>query len=327
MKAAVRRAYGGVETVRIEDVPVPEPGPGQVLIEVGAAGIDRGTIHLLTGLPLLGRLAFGLRKPKQPVLGMGLAGAVAALGPGVGGFAVGDQVMGTGTGALSEFALAPASQIVHRPPSLDAVPAAAVPISGITAWQAIHEAGRVQHGQRVLVVGASGGVGTYAVQIAAAAGARVVAMCSAAKEDLVRSLGATEVLDYATQEPDAAGRHDVILDISGDRSPRELLRALEPAGTLVLVGGEGGGRMFGGLGRQARAVLGSVGRRHRAVMMVGADDAARLSALLAVVTEGKVRSAVERTFPLLDVAGALTHVDQGRACGKIVVTVKEASGG
>lgn len=326
MKAAVRRAYGGVETVRIDDVPVPEPGPGQVLIEVDAAGIDRGTLHLMTGLPLLGRLAFGVRQPKQPVLGMGLAGTVAALGPGASGFAVGDEVMGTGTGAIAEFALAPTAQIVQRPTSLDVVEAAAVPISGVTAWQAIHEAGRVQGGQRVLVVGASGGVGTFAVQIAAAAGAQVAAMCSAGKADLVRSLGATKVLDYATQELDAAGRHDVIVDIGGDRSARELRRALDPAGTLVLVGGEGGGRLFGGLGRQARAVLGSIGRRHRAVMMVGADDAARLSALLAVVNEGKVRPAVERTFPLVEAAAALSHVAEGRARGKIVVNVGGASG-
>lgn len=321
MRAVVQDRYGGAEQLRVSEVADPVPGRGEVLVRVQAAGVDRGTWHLMVGLPLMIRPVLGLRGPRQPIPGRDLAGAVVALGPGVTEVAVGDLVLGTADGSFAQLAVVPVSRLARRPDGLEPVAAAALPVSGLTALHALDAAG-VGAGDRVLVIGASGGVGTYAVQLAAARGARVTGVCGTAKADLVRGLGATEVIDHTTEQVDARGvGYDAILDIGGNRPVSVLRRVLAERGTLVLVGGEGGGRWLGGMQRQVLAALRSPFTRQRLVMLVSrerGDDMARLAEMAAV---GTIRPAVERTYPLERAGEAIEHVGAGRARGKVVVVV------
>ena len=320
MRAVVQDHYG-LEHLRVATVPDPVPAAGEVLVRVEAAGVDRGTWKLAVGLPLVVRLAVGLRTPRVRTPGRDLAGTVVAVGPGVDDVAVGDGVYGTADGSLAELALVPRRRLARRPAGLTAREAAGVPVSGLTAFQAVRLSG-VGPGQRVLVVGASGGVGTFAVQLAVAAGARVTGVCSPAKADLVRSLGAEHVIDHTREDVDAEGvRYDVVLDIGGNRTLRALRRVLEPGGTLVVIGGEEGGRLTGGLQRGVAAALLSPFVRQRLVMHVSRETAQDLEALGRVIESGAVRTVLDRGWPLEDAAAAIEHVGSGRARGKVVVDV------
>ncbi|MGZ4470533.1 MAG: NAD(P)-dependent alcohol dehydrogenase [Nocardioidaceae bacterium] len=322
MKAFVQDRYGGPDTLELREVPAPAPGRGEVLVRVRAVGIDRGTWHLMHGLPLLVRLGLGFRGPRQPTPGRALAGVVEAVGEGVTRFAVGDEVFGTASGSLAELVVASEGRLARKPGSLTFAEAAAVPISAQTALQGLRNIGRVEAGQAVLVIGASGGVGSYAVQLAKAFGAEVTAVCSTGKADLVRSLGADHVIDYTRSDIAEGGRrYDLVLDIAGSRHVAELRRVLTDRGTLVIVGGEGGGRVFGGLERQLGAAVLSPFVRHRLTMFVASENGADLETLTALVDRGAVRPAVDQVFSFESAADAIRRFESGQARGKVVVTV------
>ena len=257
MKAIVQDAYGSTDVLELRDIDKPVIADDEVLVRVHAAGVDRGVWHVMTGLPYPIRLAgYGLRAPKTPVPGMDVAGVVEAVGKDVTRFQPGDEVFGIGKGAFAEYARVPENKLAPKPANLTFEQAAAIAISGLTALQGLRDHGRVEAGQKVLIIGASGGVGTYAVQLAKAFGAEVTAVCSTTKVDMVRSLGADHVIDY-TRDDFAKGeqRYDVILDIGGNSSLARLRRVLSPRGTLVIMGGETSGRWLGGSDRQIRAML------------------------------------------------------------------------
>ena len=324
MKAIVRTEYGGTEQVRLDDVPEPVAGPDEVLVEVAAAGVDRGVWHFMTGRPWLVRPVIGLRRPRVAVLGRDLAGTVAALGEGVQDFAVGERVMGvSSTGTYAERAVARADRLVRVPAGWDLEQAGATPVSGLTAMQAVHQYGQVQPGMRVLVLGASGGVGTFAVQVAVHAAAEVDAVCSEAKADLVRGLGARRVLPYRSGGDDLPrdAAYDVVIDIAGDRRVRALRQVLTPRGTLVIVGGESGGAVANGLQRQTGAALRAPFTRHRMPFMVSSEKAEELAKLVDLAEAGAFVPVVERSFPLVDAAAAIDHLARGLVRGKVVVTV------
>src|ERR1700733_16059464 len=258
MQAIVQDHYGPAQDVlRLEEIDRPTIGDGEVLLRVHAAGVDRGVGHLMTGLPYPVRLAgYGLRVPKTPVPGTDVAGVVSAVGHEVTRFQPGDEVFGTGQGTFAEYARAPENKLAPKPANLTFEQAAVVALSGQTALQGLRDYGRIQPGQKVLITGASGGVGTFAVQLAKAFGAQVTGVCSTTKADLVRSIGADHVIDYTREDfADGKQRHDLILDIGGNPSLSRLRRALAPTGTLVIAGGETGGRWLAGSDRQLRALL------------------------------------------------------------------------
>ncbi|WP_375373460.1 NAD(P)-dependent alcohol dehydrogenase [Micromonospora sp. ATA51] len=292
-----------------------------MLVKVRAAGVDPGVWHLMTGLPYAVRLGFGLRRPRNPVPGLDLAGLVTAVGPGVTGFTPGDAVYGTGAGSFAEYALAPADRLAPKPANLTYAEAAAVPVSGQTALTAVRDAARVRPGQRVLVIGAGGGVGSYAVQLARAAGAHVTGLCGPGKLDLVRSLGAVEVVDYTrTDLPDQ--QYDVVVDTAGNRPLSRLRRVLPPKGTLVLVGGEASdGKWLQGFDRQLRALALSPVVGQRLVPLVAKESTANLVALTEFIEAGQVRPVVDRTFSLAEAADAIRHVEGGHATGKVIVAI------
>jgi NADPH:quinone reductase-like Zn-dependent oxidoreductase len=256
MKAIARDRYGSADVLELRDVAVPQFSDDEVLVRVRAAGLDRGAWHIMAGLPYLIRLAgYGLRRPKAAVLGSEAAGVVEAVGAEVSGLRPGEAVFGTCRGSFAEYAVARPDRLARMPANLSFEQAAAAPVSAVTALQAVRDRGRVQAGQRVLVVGASGGVGTFAVQIAKARGAHVTGVCSTPKVDLVRAIGADHVIDYTHADiTDDNERYEVVLDIGGNRPLSQLRRVLGRDGTLVIVGGEGGGRWIGGIDRQLRAM-------------------------------------------------------------------------
>jgi NADPH:quinone reductase-like Zn-dependent oxidoreductase len=307
--------------LRLDQIPRPEAGAGEVLVRVAAAGVDRGVWHLMAGKPYAARLAFGLRTPHNPVRGREFAGRVEAVGPGVIAVRPGDEVFGVGEGSFAEYVVARDTKLAAKPAALSLAQAAAVPVSASTALQAVRDHGHVSAGQKVLVVGASGGVGTFAVQIAKAFGAEVTGVCSTAKVDLVRSLGADHVVDYTEADiTDAGVRYDVVLDIGGDRPVHRLRQVLTARGTLVIVGGEGGGRWLG-MGRQLRAALLSPFVGQRLGFFVNRENAADLVALAGLIEAGHVTPVVDRTFPLAEAPAAVAHMAGGHARGKVVVEV------
>jgi NADPH:quinone reductase-like Zn-dependent oxidoreductase len=322
MQAVVQDEYRDTaDVLRLEQVARPEPGPGQVLVRVVAAGVDRGVWHLMAGKPYAARLAFGLRAPRQRVRGSEFAGRVEAIGDGVAAVRPGDPVYGIGTGSFAEYVVAPEGKVAPAPTAIPLVAAAAVPVSASTALQAVRDHGRVTAGQKVLVIGASGGVGSFAVQIAKAFGAEVTGVARTDKVDLVRSLGADLVIDYTTEEvTEGAERYDVVLDIGGNRPVRQLRKALTPRGTLVIVGGEGKGRWLG-MGRQLRAAALSTFVGQKLGFFVNRENAADLVVLTGLIESGQVTPAIDRTFPLADAAAAVTYMAEGRARGKVVVEV------
>jgi len=298
-------------------------GADEVLVRVHAAGVDQGVWHLMAGIPQLMRIAgFGLRAPKNPVRGYDVAGRVEAVGENVTRFQPGDEVFGTCDGSFAEYACARADRLAPKPANLSFEQAAAVPVSGYTALQAVRDQGKVRPGQRVLIIGAGGGVGTFAVQLAKAYGAEVTGVCSTTKTDLVRSIGADHVIDYTREDfADGRNRYDVIRDIAGNRSLSHLRRALAPEGTLVIVGGEGGGRWLGGIDRQLRAQLLSPFVRQKLGTWIATQPKEDLEALRELLEAGKVTPVVDRTFPLTEVPEAIRYLREGRARGKVVITV------
>lgn len=327
MRAVVQDEYGPGEVLRVDRVAFPTPGPDQVLIEVHAAGVDRGVWHLVTGRPYLIRLiGFGLRRPKNRVPGMDLAGRVVAVGDSVTRFAVGDEVFGIGTGTYAEYALAPEAKLARRPAGVGSDQAAAAAISGITALQALTSVGGLRPGQRVLVIGASGGVGSYAVQIAAALGGVVDGVASPAKAELVRSLGAEHVFDYTRDDYlNGSARYDLVIDVGGRNPVRRLRRALTPEGTLVIVGGEGGDRLFGGTGRQVWATMLSPFVRQHLAFFVSGERTEDIEQLAALMADGSVVPAVDRRYALDEASRAVADLEAGRIAGKAVVVVRAGS--
>lgn len=321
MKAVLQDSYGTSATLRIADVDTPVPAAGQVLLQVIAASIHIGDWHLMTGLPLLARLALGIRSPKQRVRGMDVAGRITAMGADVTSHQVGDHVFGTATGAFAEFAVAQADAVVPLPAETTAEQAAALPTSATTALHAVRDAGTVQAGQRVLVLGAAGGVGIFAVQIAKALGAHVTGVCSEPKRDLVRSLGADRVLDYRGDNVIGSERYDVIVDMGGRRPVRELRRALTPAGTLVIVGGEGGGRVLGGFERSLLAPLAGLFSKQKFRGLISVTKEADLLDLKAMVEAGTLRPIIDSTFALTDTPAAMHRLEEHLAVGKLVIAV------
>jgi NADPH:quinone reductase-like Zn-dependent oxidoreductase len=320
MRAVVQDVYGEADVLRLDRIARPAIGPKEALVRIEAAGVDRGVWHLMAGEPYAARLAFGLRRPRNPVRGRELAGVVEAVGAEVTTVRPGDAVFGVGEGTFAEYARARADKLAPLPAGLTAEQAAVVPISASTALQAVRDHGRVRPGQSVLVIGASGGVGAFALQIAKAFGATVTAVASTEKLDLVRSLGADEVVDYRRGEPPADGRYDVVLDAGGNRPLRALRRMLAPTGTLVIVGGEDGGRWLG-LGRQLAAVLLSPFLRQHLRMFIAKENAADLVVLAGMVEAGTLTPVVDRSFPLDQAAAAVAHLRAGRSRGKVAVTV------
>ena len=323
MKAIVQDAYGSADVLELREIEKPEIGDDEVLVRVHAAGVDRGVWHLMTGQAYLIRLAgYGVRKPKNPVRGREVAGRVEAIGKDVTRFRPGDEVMGTCEGSFAEYARAREDKLAPKPANLTFEQAAAVPISASTALQAVRDKGQVRPGQKVLIIGASGGVGTFAVQLAKAFGAEVTGVCSTAKVDLVRSIGADHVIDYTREDfADGRQRYDLILDIGGNRSISHLRRALTPEGTLVLVGGEGGGRWFGGMERQVRALAISPFVSQKLRMFVAREHYEELLVLTELIEAGKVLPIVDRTYPLSDASDAIRYLEAGQARGKVVITV------
>ncbi|GJF33077.1 NADPH:quinone reductase [Kitasatospora sp. NE20-6] len=324
MKAIVQDGYGEADVLRLREVDRPSVGDDDVLVRVGAAGVDRGVWHIMTGLPYPVRAASGLRRPRNPVRGTDVAGQVAAVGRNVTRFRPGDAVYGSCNGSFAEYALARQDRLAPTPAGLSDAQAAAIPVSAVTALRALRDAGRIRPGRSVLVIGAGGGVGSFAVQLARALGAAsVTGVCSTAKTELVRSLGADDVVDHTrTDVTDGTRTWDLVIDTGGNRPLARLRRALTPKGTLVIVGGEGGGRWFQGLGRQLAAPMVSLVTGQRLCSLLATVGTADLEHLTELVEAGRLTPAVDRTYPLERAADAVRHLQEGRALGKLVVTVR-----
>jgi NADPH:quinone reductase-like Zn-dependent oxidoreductase len=323
MKAIVRDSYGPVETLELRDVDKPEIGADELLIRVRAAGMDQGVWHLMAGLPYPIRLAgYGLRAPKTPALGSDVAGVVEAVGNDVTKFRPGDEVFGIGTGTFADYTRAAENKLAPKPANLGFEQAAVVAISGLTALQGLRDHGRVEPGQKVLIIGASGGVGTYAVQLAKVFGAEVTGVCSTPKVELVRSIGADHVIDY-TREDFAAGeqRYDLILDTGGTSPLSRLRRALTPRGTLVIVGGETDGRWLGGSDRQVRALLLSPFVSQKLGTFVSKENSEDMIVLKDLIEARKLTPVIDRTFPLSEVPDAIRYMRSGQARGKLVIAL------
>lgn len=323
MQAIVQDTYGSADVLRLARITRPAVTKNDVLLQVHAAGLNRGAWHLMTGKPYLLRLVFGIRRPKNPVAGLEVAGTVVAVGPNVTKFSTGDEVFGMAKGSFAEYAVAPEDKLAPKPSNTTPEQAAVVGVSALTALQALRDAGRVQQGQHVLVLGASGGVGSYAVQLAKAFGAQVTGVCSTSKLDLVRSLGADHVIDY-TQEDFADGTHhyDLILDIAGNPALSRLRHGLTPTGTVVLVGGEEGGDLTGGtIGRQLRARTLSLFGRQRLTSLLCKERASDLEKLADLIEAGKVTPSIDRTYPLTKAPEAMRHLEAGKARGKVAITI------
>ncbi|MEX5295570.1 NAD(P)-dependent alcohol dehydrogenase [Kocuria sp. CPCC 205268] len=322
MRAVVRERYGPAETLHLAQVPVPVPGAKEVLLRVHAAGLDRGTWHLMTGRPYLLRLGFGLRAPRNPVAGMEVAGTVAAFGSAVTGFTVEQEVYGIARGSFAEYAVARAAQLAPAPGNLTAAQAAVVPISAVTALHALCRAGHLHAGQKVLITGASGGVGSYAVQLAKALDAEVTAVTSTGTVEHVLSLGADHVVDRTGEDfADGTHHYDLVLDLAGNPPLSRLRRALTPAGTAVLVGGEDGDRLTGGMGRSLRALVLSPFIRQRFTNLVSTTRSGDLHRLTELIEAGQVVPPLERVYPLERAAEAMRRLDAGTVRGKIALTV------
>jgi NADPH:quinone reductase-like Zn-dependent oxidoreductase len=321
MKAIVQDEYGSADVLGLDDVETPTAGRGEVLIRVMAASAFIGDWHVMTGTPYAIRLVSGLGKPKQRVRGQDVAGVIEAIGDEVTAFRPGDEVFGIGNGTFAEYATARPDKIAPKPVNLGFEEAATVPTTGCTALQGIRDVGKVHSGQSVLVVGAAGGVGSFAVQIAKVFGAHVTGVCSTSKVELVRSIGADEVIDY-TREDIAEGtrRYDVIFDTAGNREIADLRRILVPKGTLVLAGGEGGGRWLG-MGRvmKAKAMSPFVGQK--LTNFLARPKAADLTTLKELIEADKVKPVIGSRYSLGEVPAAIAEIGAGHGRGKVVITV------
>lgn len=323
MKAIVHDRYGSADVLEFKDVEEPAVGENDVGVRVHAAGCGPDVWHIMTGLPYFARLSLGLRRPKISIRGWDVAGTVESVGGAVTGFRPGDEVMGFAEGSFADLAVARQDKLVQKPARLTFEEAAAAPVSGLTALQALRDIAKVQPRQGVLVIGAAGGVGTLAVQIARVFGAHVTGVCSTTKMDLVRSIGADEVIDYTRENfTDGSRRWDVIVDTAGRRPLRRLLRALTPRGTLVIVGGDGGGRWTGGFFRGVlRGPLLSVFVGQKLRGLVSKEKQEDLQALRELIEAGHVTPVIDRTYPLIEAPDAIRYLEQGHPRGKVVITV------
>jgi NADPH:quinone reductase-like Zn-dependent oxidoreductase len=323
MKAIVQDRFGPPEVLEFRDVPDPVVGDNDVLVQVEAAGCGPDVWHLMEGKPYLARLAPDVRNGMKAPRGWDVAGRVEAVGANVRDLAPGDDVMGFTRGSFAETAVGSVDKLVRKPAGITFEQAAAVPVSGCTALQAVRDHGKVQPGQSVLVIGAAGGVGTLTVQIAAALGADVTGVCSGPKADLVRSLGAADVIDYTREDFTETGRRwDVIIDTAGRRPLHRLRRALAPRGTLVVVGGDGGGNWTGGFFRGVlRGPILSMFTRQRFVAFVAKESREDLESLRELIDAGSVSPVVDRTFALPEAADALRYLEEGHPAGKVIVTI------
>jgi len=322
MQAIVQDSYGSADVLRTAEIDRPQIADNEVLLRVHAAGLDRGTWHLMTGMPYLMRIiGFGFRRPKNRVPGVDVAGTVAAVGSAVTRFAVGDEVFGMSRGSFAEYAAVREDKLAHKPANASFEQAAVVGISGGTALQAL-ESGHVQAGQRVLIIGASGGVGSFAVQLAKAAGAVVTGVSSTAKLDLVTGLGADHVIDYTREDfADGVHHYDLIIDIAGNSPLSRLRRALTPTGTAVIVGGESKGNITGGIDRQLRALILTPFIGQRLTGLASKERASDSEVLADHITAGTVTPSLDRTYPLDQVPAAMRHLEAGKVNGKIAITI------
>lgn len=324
MTAVVQERYGAEPEAVLRTARLVRPGigPDEVLVRVRASSVDRGTWHLMAGLPYAIRPVSGLRRPKLPNPGRSIAGVVEAVGSDVTGFAPGDEVYGTAVAAFADYAAARPERIAPKPAGLTFEEAATVPVSALTSLQAVRDKGKVQEGQQVLITGAAGGVGTFAVQLAHAIGARVTAVASTPKLDAVRALGADHVIDY-TREDFLAGprRYDAVIDIAGNRSLRDLRRALTPRGRLVITGGETNGVWLGGTDRQLRAQMLSPFTGRHLGTFISSEHSDGLRDLTALIDAGALSPVVDRVYPLTETATAVRHLLSGRVMGKLALTL------
>ena len=325
MRAIVQDRYGAAEVLERRMIERPRISSTDVLIEVGAAGLDRGVWHLMTGTPYLIRLlGFGLTKPKNPVLGLDVAGRVVAVGDAVTRFAPGDDVFGIAKGSYAEYVAADENKLSRRPANITVEQAAVSAVSGITALQALTDVGRLQAGQHVLIVGASGGVGTFAVQLAKALGAEVTGVASTGKLETVRSIGADHVIDYTSEDfVVSETNYDLILDIGGRNSISRLRGALAPDGTLVIAGGEDGGRLTGGIGRQLRAMMLSPFVGQRLTTFISKEHFTFIERLATHLEAGEVVPTIGRRFTLDEVPAAIRDLEAGDTVGKSVIAIHE----
>ena len=315
MKAIVQDTYGSPDVLELRDIDKPVVGDDDVLVRVHAASVSIGDWHIMTGLPYLIRMGSGLRGPKARVRGQDVAGRVEAVGKDVTRFQPGDEVFGTCDGSFAEYARARKDKVAPKPANLTFEQAAAVPTTGSTALQALRDVGRVQPGQKVLIIGAAGGVGTFAVQVARAFGVEVTGVCSTTKADLVRSIGADHVIDYTREDyADGVRRYDLIVDTAGNRPLSQLRRALASKGTVVIVGGEGGNRWTGGFGRQIlRAPLLSLFVSQSMRALLPKERSEDLIALKELIEAGKLTPVIDRTYPLAEVPEAIKYLARERS--------------
>ena len=322
MRAVVQDRYGPPEVLELREVDEPRAGNGEVLVRVRAASVNPADWYRMTGLPWVARAQTGPRRPRSGRLGLDLAGEVAAVGAGVTRFSPGDEVFGTGEGTLAERVAVAETTLARKPARLSFEQAAAVPVAALTALQGLRDKGRLQPRQRVLVNGASGGVGTFAVQLAKALGAEVTAVCSTRNVAAARSLGADRVVDYTREDFTATDRlHDLLLDVAGSRPWPACRRVITPLGRLVLVGAPKGSRLLGPLGHMAGIRLASLRASQKVVFFISKAGAEDLATLAELLEAGTVTPCVERTWPLAGTADALRHLGEGHARGKLVVTV------
>ena len=323
MKAIVQDTYGSPDVLELKEIDQPVAGDDEVLIRVHAAGVDQGVWHIMAGLPYLIRLAgYGIRAPKNPVPGADLAGVVEAVGKGVTRFQPGDEVFGIGRGSFAEYACAREDKLAPKPSNLSFEQASSIAISGLPALQGLRDHGKVRPGQKVLIIGASGGVGTYAVQLAKDLEAEVTAVCSTPKVDMVRSIGADRVIDYRCEDfAERKHHYDVILDVGGNSSLSRLRRALTRKGKLVITGGETDGRWLGGFDRQIRARLLSPFVGQTLTTFISKENYEDMVELKGFIEAGAVMPVIDRTFPLSEVPEAIRYLRDGRASGKVVITV------
>jgi len=329
MRAVVQHGYGGPERLSIEQRPEPAPARGQVLVRVDAVSPDSGTLHILTGEPRVLRPVVGWRSPRQPVIGLAFAGVVEQLGAGVHGLAVGDRVAGAAPAAFAELVVARADRVARIPDSVSSVDAATLPISASTALQTVRDVARVEAGQRVLVIGAGGGVGSFLTQLSTTRGAHVTAVVSAPKSVLARELGAERTIDYrVTPDPAQWGRHDVVIDTADGRPLSVLRRTLSPCGTLVIVGADGaGGPLLDGLERQLVASLLNPWAQQRLTSVVQRERGSDIAVLLGALASGDLRAPVDRVLSFEDAPEALRLMADRAVAGKVVLGLAETGRG
>lgn len=328
MLAAVSSTYGPPDDLRITEIPHPPLDDGHVLIRVAATTVNPADWHLLRGEPYIARLQIGLRAPKYPILGCEVTGTIEAVGAGVTGFSPGDDVIAStfmaGFGGFAEYVAADQNLVVSKPPSVPMNDGATLPLAGCTALQAVRDHGRVSKGQRVLVIGASGGVGTFAVQLAKHFGAEVTGVCSGQNIELVSSLGADQVIDYTTEDLGVAGRHDVVLQLAGTRSPRSCRELLTEKGTLIGMSGDATGLWLGAAKRMFATVALNPFVSQRLMTFTVDPTAQDIQFLASLLADGSIRPVIDRTYPLTELSEAINYSETSRAKGKIIVVPRRA---